>query len=56
MKDEAAEMEEPFGLAPVRTGVTQPHLLQWIDPTFDEVVPLIDGWLTSRLAEKEEAA
>lgn len=46
--------EETFGLKPVREAVTQPHLLQWIDPTFDEAEPLIDEWLRRR--EQKEAA
>lgn len=44
-KQPAEEEEEPMGLFPVRTGVTQAHLLQWIDPTFDEAEPSLEAWL-----------
>lgn len=43
------EREEPFGLRPTeRRVVAQPHLLQWIDPTFDEAEPVLDEWLQLR--------
>lgn len=48
--------EEAFGLRPVKTGVTQPHALQWIDPTFDEAQPVIDAWLSGRATDEKEAA
>lgn len=38
--------EEAFGLRPIeRRAVAQPHLLQWIDPTFDEAEPVLDEWV-----------
>lgn len=51
MTDDQKQLEEEFaGLHPVKTGVTQPHLLQWIDPTFDAAEPHIDSWLEKRKA------
>lgn len=47
--------EEAFGLRPIKTGVTQPHVLQWIDPTFDEAEPLLDAWLQTREVQEDAA-
>lgn len=40
--------EEFVGLKPAKTGVTQPHVLQWVDPTFDAAEPQLESWLQAR--------
>ncbi len=49
------DSEEPFGLRPVAAGVTQPHLLQWVDPTFEAAEPSLQSWLDESDAERRAA-
>lgn len=56
MQKDANEREELAGLQPVRAGVTQPHVLQWLDPTFDAARPAIDAWLKWRRRRMEKKA